>query len=179
MKTDRFSEMGIASLIPGMQYMIDEMQERLNSMKQTLVAYQEQREEGLRRVAQQVNREFGFDPKRGQFVEPKRRGRPPGVKDGRGQWRTKSGRLMTAEERRVESRRRRAKWKNPQALAQASRTANHPRNPDHPDHAAWLKKIQKAQQARWNNMSAAAQKKQIKKMVAARVNGAATEAASS
>lgn len=96
MKTDRFSEMGIASLLPGMQFMLDEMQERLNNMKQTLLAFQEQRQEGLRQVARDVNQEFGF--------EPKRRGRPPGLRGISG---VKSyWEKMTPEERSAEGLRR-------------------------------------------------------------------------
>jgi hypothetical protein len=41
MKTDRFSEMGMASLLPGMQYMLDQMQGELSHIRQTLAAHQE------------------------------------------------------------------------------------------------------------------------------------------
>lgn len=113
-KTDRFGEWGIASVLPGARYIVERMLEEIKYLEQVLHAHQENREEGLRRVAREVNREFGFDSKRGEFVKPKR-GRPPGVKTGRGQWRTKSGRLMNAEERREESKRRRSRWGNPKA----------------------------------------------------------------
>lgn len=171
MKPDRFTEMGIASLLPGMQYMIDEMQERLTHLKQTLLAFREHREEGLRRVAREINQEFGF--------EPKRRGRPPGSKNGAGRYAKKAGSWanMSKAERSVEMKRR-------QMVAQLNRggprmqkpTKMHPRDPNHPGHAEWLQKISKANRKHWASLSASARKKQIKNMVARRVNGAAVEA---
>lgn len=111
MKADRFSQMGIAALLPGMQFMIDEMQEVAARLRQTLYALQDD--------------------------APKRRGRPPG-----------SGKAVAG----ITTRGTPAKL--------------HPRDPRHPEHEAWAEMMSKAQKKRWNNLSAAARKKQIAKMTA-------------
>lgn len=161
MKPDKFSEWGIASVLPGARYIVERMLEEIKHLEHILQAHQENRELSLRRVAQELKEEFSF--------EPKRRGRPPGVKNGqgrppgvkslRGQWRTKSGRLMNKQERSDEMKRRRSMWANPKANAQ--KKANHPRNANHPDHTAYIAKMKKAALKRWRG--------------AGKVNGAATE----
>lgn len=178
MKTDRFTEMGIASLLPGMRYLADQMQEQIRYMEQALAAHQETREEVL---------------------EPKRRGRPPGSRTTKGAW---AG--MTAQQRRVEMRRRQklaaerkaaglgptrrtpmgkswanmtaeersAEMRRRQAISRAKLLAgagaSHPRDPRHPGHAEWVAKLSKANKKAWGAMSAAARKKRVKRLVEGR-----------
>lgn len=81
MKADRFTEMGLASLLPGMRYLRDQMNEEIARLEQTLAAFQ------------------GVDPD----AAP-RRGRPPG--SGR-----KSGWSDDPAERRLDMQQRMAKRK--------------------------------------------------------------------
>lgn len=151
MKTDRFSEWGIASVLPGAKYILERMQEELNYLQQVLAAHQENRQEG---------------------GEPKRRGRPPGSKNPfvkkAGSW---AG--MTKEERSQEMKRR-------QMVAQLRRGGQpvkmHPRDPRHPGHAEWVEKMRKSNKKAWANLSATQRKQRIARMVMGRVNGQATEA---
>jgi hypothetical protein len=191
MKTDRFSEMGMAALLPGMQYMVDQMQAELDRLKQTLQAFQHYRSEA----------DSGAAP---------RRGRPPGSKNsawagmtaaqrsaemqrrqgiaaerraaGLGPTRQPSKGMswanMNAQERSIEMRRRmavarerRAQGLKPPTNAEKGRARralaapSHPRDPRHPGHAQWLAKISKSNKKRWADMSEADRNKRISRMV--------------
>lgn len=190
--TDRFSEMGIASLLAGMRYAHDRLGEEIKVLEQTLEAHHQMREQGLRQVAADLRQEFGF--------EPKRRGRPPGTKHAGWAKMTaaersaemirrqevaverrraglppsnkrigKSWASMTAEERSKEMLRRQAVARG-ELPARDPRTVGaaptHPRDARHPEHEAWLEKMRKVTKKRWKGMTASERKERVAKMVA-------------
>jgi hypothetical protein len=139
-------QMGRAGMLPGIQIAIDLLQEHLDTMKAEL--YQLQAVLANGHAAETVAQSR-------RLAAPRKKGWPADA--AQGYW----GK-MTPEERSVEMQRR-------MALRTAKKAkANHPRNEGHPGHAAWLAKLRKVQQERWNSLSPAAQKRHIKQMLAAR-----------
>ena len=133
-----FAALGMAALLPGMQHMVTLMQEQTDQLRAELAA------------AMNIN-EHPETP----LVAP-RRGRPPGVKEAEPR---RSGWPDDPEERKAEMARRKA--------VGASKKATHPRDPRHPGHDAWLKKLRAAQKKRWDGLTPAQQKAQLRKMTKA------------
>lgn len=80
---------------------------------------------------------------------------------------------MSTEERSIEERRRQALARETYRQVEVGRAKLHPRDAAHPEREKWLAKMRKGVRKRWGNMSAEECKKQIAKMQASRVNGAA------
>jgi hypothetical protein len=154
-----YSTFGMAALLPGMQHMLDEMQNVLNTFRENLEAAQ---------------------------APGKKRGRPrkiviedtEAVKKSRrsaGYWAK-----MTPEQRSAEMKRRAAVIvaKGGKSVILPRGGKLHPRDPRHPGHEAWLAKLRAAQKKTWANMSKAKQRAQQARMQAGRrpqvkmVNGA-------
>ena len=150
---DRYAQMGMAALIPGMQFVLDRMQQELDALRAQLAS------------AQNVG------------LSPKRLGRLPG-KRSKSAWTNTN---MSAEDRSIEMKRRqavaRAKREGKVAEPEVDVQRLHPRDPRSPRREGWLKKLRKGRKKAWDQMSPRAQKTRIAKMqagkVAARVNGAA------
>lgn len=96
---------------------------------------------------------------------PKRLGRPP-LNRGRSGW------PEDPEERKAEMKRRQAVAARKAGKLPAEPT--HPRDPRHPGHDAWVKKLKAGQKKRWNSLTPAQQKAQIRKMTKGKAAAGAT-----
>jgi hypothetical protein len=151
-----YSVFGIAALLPGMQHMVDLMQEQLDQFREQLEAAQ---------------------------TSKKRIGRPPGSVN-KAQGPASFWAKMTPEQRRIEGQRRRAvamgeaPSQDHDPYRTKAKRKGHPRNPEHPGHEAWLAKLRAAQKKAWAGMSKVQQRAQKARMQAGRrpqvklVNGA-------
>jgi hypothetical protein len=126
----------MASMIPGMQYMLERMQAELDVMRARLTAAQAVEARG---------------------VNAPRLGRPPGKRGPGGPARS-GWSNMTAEERKVEMRRRMAlaaQKRNGTARAAVNELNGKParklvpRDLAHPDHDKWAKKQSRRMKAKW------------------------------
>lgn len=136
MKNDanQYAAMGMAALLPGLQYAVEMMQKNLDEFREQLAALQS----GAKPTkAKRVVSEEG----RAAIAEGQRRRWEQKQKGERGSKVKAYWARMTPEERAAEMRRRdmiRAKKATPKKAAR-----NHAQNPNHPKHAEWLEKRKK------------------------------------
>jgi hypothetical protein len=163
-----YEQMGMAALIPGMQYLIDKMQAQLDELREQLAAVQN-----------------GGAP----TVTLARRGRPPkevATAEEAAKFKRKSKAVsgywakMTDEERSVEMKRRRALGKaNRQPVDGVELSAEeldrlHPRDARSPRHQAYVRKLRKSVNNFWARMTDEQRAEHIAKTQAGRhINGAA------
>ena len=153
-KTNEYIQMGIAALLPGMQYLIDKMQAQIDDFRQELA--------------------------RLQGTQPKKLGRPPKERPqnvespARSRGSASYWAKMTPKERSAEMRRRQQvaagvkPGRKMPPKAEAKPLKLHPRDPRHPGHAAYLKNLGKSSRNYWKNMTVAERKARLDKMAAGR-----------
>jgi hypothetical protein len=149
-----YEQMGIAALLPGMQFMVERMQKELDAMKLQLAGLQNGRDQ-VTPLGQFLRAEDSSVRKMMQ-----KRGRP-------GRSRRSSGWPDDPEERKVESARRRAVSLAKQKAKQKEKELP-AQNKDSPKHEAWVKKLRASQRRYWNNLTATEKKNRIAKLTAAR-----------
>ena len=144
-----YQHMGMAALIPGMQFMLDRMQKELDDLRNVLA--------GL----QQKQKETEEPPKDLEDYLWKRKS-----KTSKGYWAA-----MTSEQRSAEMRRRaKVAFTKKQSHADGAIDVDqlHPRDARSPRHKKWRKNVRSAQRRRWDNMSQQERTAAIDRMLAAR-----------
>ena len=140
---DKFSQMGVAAMIPGMQHMIELMQTELNRMRSLLDAAQN----GVAIEARGPG-----ERKSGWPADPLERSKEMARRMGVAAARREAGETRSAKSTKIKGM--------------------HPRDPNHPGHDAWLGKLRKAQKRYWGGLSVKGQKAKIAKMLAGRASNA-------
>ena len=136
--TNKYTQMGIAALLPGMQFMVEQMQRILEDQRLLLSSLQNGQPKRRGRTPQdqatdQVMSIRPYPPEAVVHVKSPRRSAA-----GKHGW---AG--MTAEERSAEMKRR-----------VAARHANlHPRDARHPEHDQWIATMKRVQKKRWAAMT--------------------------
>jgi hypothetical protein len=138
-ETTIYAQMGMAALLPGMKYMLERMQTVVEEMQNLLAHMQDG----------------------GETVAERKLARRH-VVAGRNGW---AG--MTAEERKVEMRRR-FKVREEKKAAKAAETVKSPASKAHPDHEEWRKKLVKAKKRAWKKKSPEEREKWLSAMRAGR-----------
>ena len=127
-RLDKFSQMGIAALLPGMRYMRELMDEEVARLSARLGMAQE-------------------EPR---IIELKPLGRPKGSKNRKSGWPAgKLAREREAARRRGVALARREAGEEEGAPKKAREPKLHPRDPKHKGHKAWLAKLAKSQKLAW------------------------------
>jgi len=144
----RLKQMGLACMLPGWVQQHEELGRKIQEARALLAA------------ADAEIPDIGIP----EAARP-RRGRPPKTK-------TSSGWPGDPEARKAEMARRQAVA----ARNKAGKTGpgRHPRDPRHPGHADWLKKLRAGQKKRWESLTPAQQKAQIRKMTKGKSAAGAT-----
>lgn len=137
-ETPNYTQMGIAALIPGAQYVLAKIEGELDKLRAMLAAAQANGAGSAR-----------------DYIEAEAPRKP----DGRGS----SWQGMTREERKAEGRRRAQKARENKAAKEAN-APRHPSDPRHPAHEKWIANLRASQKKYWASKSKAARKAQIKKM---------------
>ena len=135
-EADVYMQMGIAALIPGMQRMIELMQQELDRMRAKLAAAQSGEPTPV-------------------TVELKTLGRPKGrkSKSNKGGWPADPLDRAKEQARRkgvAEAKREAAEQEDSPKKRKARKPGNtHPRDANHKGHKAWLAKLRKSQKLAW------------------------------
>jgi len=137
----KYAQMGMAALIPGMQYMLDQMQEQLNEFREALATAQGK----------------------------KKLGRPLGSGKRASGWPADPDERRAEMLRRMQVAAGKAKPVTKKSTEYVG-SPNHPRHPDHPEHAKWLAKMKRSQRKAWDALTPAQRKERLAKMVAGRPN---------
>ncbi len=182
---DRFTAMGIAAMLPGMQYAIERMQKTLDETREMLVALQQGRNGGL---VIEASPRPPWAPRRGRPPGSQNKAQPPvallaGADEntpksnryaavakrsglGRGSyWRT-----LTPEERSKEMKRRMAVAEARKAGITLNKHGRRLRtqDPGHPGHEAWIEKLRKASKNAYASKTPAERKEQALRAAATR-----------
>lgn len=167
---NRYASMGMAAMLPGMQYAVELMQRNLDDMRAQLAAMQNG--DGDRELAGMFAKPKRLTPEGAAAISAAQKAR--WAEDGRsapltrervasyqrGYWAS-----MTPEERAAEMKRRMAKRR---AKLNGGASPNHPQNVNHPRHAEWLAKRKK-----YPSRAKVAKKRALPVV---KLNGAANEA---
>lgn len=138
----QYAQMGLAALLPGMQRMVELMQQALDEQRALLLNLQHNG--SARRTA--------------KVTKSKIVSRAHVARSG---WPADPG------ERSKEMKRRQAVAREKQFAERAQHL--HPRDAGHPDHAKWLAKMKRTTKRHWDSLSPAARKRKIAQLNEARM----------
>lgn len=148
-----YQQMGMAALIPGMQFMLDRMQQELDELRQVLAGIQKKNEQPGDDEPVADLEEFLYQRK---------------SKSSKGYWYS-----MTPKQRSAEMKRRaKVSLEKKQAASAAGEEIDvnklHPRDKRSPRHKKWLAMMTQTQRKHWDNLSAKDRQNRIDKMLASR-----------
>jgi|SRR5882672_4974940 len=147
-ETTTYAQMGMAALLPGMQYMLERMQHQLDEFRSQLAV--------LQTPVVSTNGNAPRITKNGKRIGRPRKEVAPVLRSG---WPADPEERKAEMKRRMQVRKQR-RANSPRADSSAP-APTHPRDANHPDHEAWVKKIRKANKRAWNGLNPEQRKARI------------------